>query len=82
MTRRSILAGALFLAAGPALAEPPGRLPTRECTCRAPGRVVHVGERLCLATPEGPRMALCTMNQNVTSWSFTREGCVVSAVLP
>jgi hypothetical protein len=62
--------------AAPALAAADGR--HRDCTCRAPGKRVHVGESLCLATPDGPRLATCTMNQNITSWAISREGCVVS----
>lgn len=49
------------------------------CTCRANGRSYGLGERVCLATPNGARMAECRMSQNVTSWVVQgEEGCVVS----
>ena len=51
-----------------------------DCTCRARGRDVGHGERLCLSTPAGPRFAVCGMNQNVASWIFTDEACAVSSV--
>jgi hypothetical protein len=38
------------------------------CTCRAQGRVFQMGETVCLETADGPRPALCVMDQNVTSW--------------
>jgi hypothetical protein len=52
------------------------------CTCRANGRSYTLGQRVCLATPEGFRLAECRMVQNVTSWSFTAEPCVTSALHP
>ena len=49
------------------------------CTCRANGRSYGLGERVCLSTPGGSRMAECRMSQNVTSWVVQgEEGCVVS----
>jgi hypothetical protein len=53
-----------------------------DCTCRANGHSYHLGERVCLSTPKGFRIAECRMSQNVTSWTVGSEDCVVSAVLP
>lgn len=60
-------------AAEPAPAWTPPPLPP--CTCRAEGRVFDMGEEACLATLEGPRMAICAMDQNVTSWKPTARTC-------
>lgn len=50
-----------------------------DCKCRANGRNYALGERTCLYTPSGPRIAECRMVQNVTSWSVRDgEGCVLS----
>lgn len=53
-----------------------------DCTCRRPGGISHVGETACIATPSGPRIALCSMNQNVTSWEIGEEGCQISSLNP
>lgn len=52
------------------------------CMCRANGERYHVGERVCLSTPGGRRIAECRMSQNVTNWAVQSEGCDVSAGLP
>ena len=52
------------------------------CMCRANGQRYHVGERVCLSTPAGLRIAECRMSQNVTNWAVQSEGCDVSAGLP
>lgn len=49
--------------------------PHAECYCRAKGRQWGMGEQVCLRSPEGPRMARCVMDLNVTSWRFTGEAC-------
>ncbi|MCS0501501.1 hypothetical protein [Ancylobacter mangrovi] len=49
-----------------------------DCTCRAGGRDYQLGQRVCLSGPSGPRMAVCGMNENVSSWIFAREPCNVS----
>ena len=66
---------ALLLEAGSALAE--GR-PRIDCKCRANGRSFELGERVCLQTASGYRLAECRMVQNVTSWRVEAEGCLVS----
>lgn len=53
-----------------------------ECRCRANGQSFELGQRTCLLTPDGYRLAECRMVQNVTSWRVERDGCVVSALLP
>ncbi|MFO1151794.1 MAG: hypothetical protein U1E62_25745 [Alsobacter sp.] len=45
------------------------------CTCRAKGQVFQMGETVCLDTPDGPRLALCAMDQNVSSWRRTPTAC-------
>ena len=52
-----------------------------ECRCRANGQSYELGSRVCLRTPAGYRVAECRMVQNVTSWSFGREDCSVTALL-
>jgi len=77
--RSVIVLSALMLAATGALAEPvAGR--ADDCTCRAKGRRVHLGDTLCLDTAEGPRVAMCIKNQNLTFWSFSSEGCALSSL--
>lgn len=46
-----------------------------DCYCRAQGRVFAPGERVCLRTVQGPRMAQCRMEINVMSWSITDAPC-------
>lgn len=46
-----------------------------ECVCRAQGRTFAVGESVCLRTADGPRMALCGMVLNNTSWQVTERSC-------
>ena len=55
-----------------------GPIPGIRCSCRANGRNYELGERACIATPAGPRLARCAMVQNVTSWALESEGCEVS----
>ena len=44
---------------------PPVSLPP--CTCRAAGKNWLVGETVCLKTPSGERLAICTTDENVTT---------------
>lgn len=80
MHRLAILLG-LVVAAPAAADEPPPRhaqAPAHnpaECHCRADGRMMPLGERICLKTAEGPRLAECRMDLNVTSWVITRTPC-------
>jgi hypothetical protein len=79
-----LLGLALVLAPRPAgaLAEDrvQGPIPGIRCSCRANGRSYEVGERACIATPSGPRLARCRLVQNVTSWEVEAEGCEVSGL--
>ena len=45
-----------------------GGPPLPECTCRLFGENVPLGTSACLRTPQGPRLAVCSVEQNVTSW--------------
>ncbi len=51
-----------------------------ECTCRAPGKRVELGGTICLRTPDGPRLARCVMDLNITSWKVLDAPCPVSAL--
>jgi hypothetical protein len=77
MRSLNALCALLMLATG-ALADPAAKRDD-ECTCRAKGRRVHLGDTLCLDTAEGPRIAMCIKNQNLTFWSFSSEGCALSS---
>lgn len=86
--RSSALAGLLLslalLAPSPAGAAGPAQAqavnPHLNCTCRANGRSYAVGERVCLSTPSGRRVAECRMQQNVTSWTtLGLDDCAESA---
>jgi hypothetical protein len=46
-----------------------------DCYCRAQGRMFAMGERVCLRTAEGPKLAQCRMEINVMSWSITEAPC-------
>jgi hypothetical protein len=46
-----------------------------DCYCRAQGQMFALGERVCLKTAEGPRLAQCQMEINVMSWSITEAPC-------
>ena len=75
-----IVLSALMIATTGALADPvAGR--ADDCTCRAKGRRLHLGDTLCLDTAEGPRVAMCIKNQNLTFWKFSSEGCALSSLL-
>jgi hypothetical protein len=45
--------------------------PTQECECRARGKAFTIGEQICL----NGTVAICDMNQNVTTWRSTRDAC-------
>jgi len=53
-----------------------------DCTCRAQGREFQLGERACLTSPKGARLATCGMVLNNSSWEFSETPCTVSAVSP
>ena len=78
--RFAFVTAVLALAAGPAGAvefhhsEGPFVI-THHCTCRFDGQDVELGERRCIRTADGPRAAVCVMEQNVTSWRPGAEGC-------
>jgi hypothetical protein len=53
-----------------------------DCTCRAQGRMFEQGQAVCLATPNGLRVATCGMVLNNSAWEFTQTPCVTSQRLP
>ena len=69
----------LLAAALAALSSAPAQA---DCTCRAQGRVFEQGQAVCLATPNGPRIATCGMVLNNSSWDFSQAPCVYSQPLP
>jgi hypothetical protein len=77
--RSLFVLSALMIVTTGALADPVTK-PGHDCTCRAKDRRVHLGDTLCLDTAEGPRIAMCVMNQNLPFWSFSSEGCAVSSI--
>ena len=74
---RNLRAGAVILAAlaavgafdSAARAEP-------NCTCRARGRGFELGQSACLQTSKGPRVAVCVMVLNNTSWQISETPCI------
>ena len=46
-----------------------------DCYCRAQGTMFAPGEKVCLKTADGPRLAQCQMEINVMSWSLTEAPC-------
>jgi hypothetical protein len=44
---------------------------TKPCECRARGQIYIVGEEICL----NGQLALCAMDQNVTTWRGTGRSC-------
>ncbi|MCB8821589.1 hypothetical protein [Microvirga rosea] len=79
------IALSLFLAGGSGAAErtntaqaqAPNHNPL-DCYCRAGGKMFPVGEKVCLRTADGPRLAQCRMEINVTSWAFSETPCLDS----
>ncbi len=61
-------------------AEPPF-VPVHNCMCRFNGAEVPLGQRRCLATPQGPRTAQCVLEQNVTSWRPSGDECPQASML-
>ena len=79
--RYVVVALSLLLAGGPGLGEAVAQMPGHDpanCYCRAGGRMFPVGEKVCLRTPDGPRLAQCDMVLNVTSWNFSETPCLDS----
>ncbi len=84
------LAVILLVGASSAQAEPlhgqSGRVPElltvqadpryHDCTCRdQSGRSLRIGDTVCLATPNGSRIAICDMVLNNSSWITTDRSC-------
>jgi hypothetical protein len=45
------------------------------CKCLNRGVEVPEGKTACIKTANGPRLALCEKNLNVTNWKFLGQGC-------
>jgi hypothetical protein len=58
----------------PPMTQAPAHNPL-ECYCRAQGKMFAMGEKVCLRTAEGPRVAQCRMETNVMSWGVTETPC-------
>ncbi|QRM30675.1 hypothetical protein [Microvirga sp. VF16] len=80
---RSVVVFLSLIAAAPALAhevpmshtaQAPAHNPL-DCYCRAQGKMFAPGEKVCLKTAEGPKLAQCQMEINVMSWSITEVPC-------
>ena len=52
------------------------------CLCRFRERKYHLGEMVCMQTPDGVRLVRCDLAQNNTSWVPTTEQCTISWHLP
>jgi len=77
MTAASLLrAGAGMLALAATCGIDLAAAAERGCTCRARNRSFELGQTACLQTPSGPRLALCVMVLNNTSWQLSETPCV------
>lgn len=63
----ALLASALGVLPHPALAT--------ECFCRSRDGPAPMGQRLCVSTQAGWRVAVCVMDINIMSWRLTGESC-------
>jgi len=52
------------------------------CTCRASGQDWRVGQTVCLRTAGGERLAICTTDENVTTWRISNVPCATSSLAP
>ncbi|NIX76261.1 hypothetical protein [Microvirga terricola] len=71
----AMLAGAPGAGAEPGsfqLAQAPNQ---PNCHCRANGQLFELGQKTCLKTARGPRIAQCSIAINVTNWEFTETPC-------
>ena len=48
------------------------------CLCRYRGQDYNLGQKVCLATPNGTVLARCDLQLNNTSWVPTTEACIIS----
>ena len=81
MRRLVLLAAAALLAADvlPAFAQSPVLPP---CTCRLFGESMPLGAHACLKTANGPRDAVCSLEQNVTTWRTGPNICPEASTVP
>ncbi|MGO4571353.1 hypothetical protein [Microvirga sp. 2TAF3] len=83
--RSVVVALSLLIATSTGAFEPPrtdqAQAPSHnplDCYCRAQGKTFALGATVCLRTTEGPKLAKCKMEINVTSWAFTETPCLDS----
>jgi hypothetical protein len=50
-------------------------IPGTECMCRGNGTFYNEGERTCLRTATGRRLALCNKVLNVLNWEISENPC-------
>ena len=56
--------------------------PNVPCRCRFFGTYFELGQTVCMRTPDGPRLARCSMMLNNTSWDISRESCPQARMTP
>ena len=49
-----------------------------DCKCLNRGVEVTEGKTACIKTANGPKLALCEKNLNVTNWKFLGQGYLVA----
>lgn len=54
--------------------------PVIKWTCVHAGKRLDQGAKACLNTPAGPRLAICSMVLNNTSWQTTPRPCTPGGV--
>jgi len=54
----------------------------RNCRCRNYGTYFKLGQVACIKTPNGPRLARCSMTLNNTVWEFLSDGCPTARLSP
>ncbi len=79
MARISAVPALLPLIVAGALAAPAA---AHDCTCRSPNGRVGLGDTVCLKTADGPRLAQCVMDLNITSWKVLKAPCPVADAVP
>jgi predicted phosphohydrolase len=50
-------------------------IPGTECMCRGNGTFYNEGQRTCLRTATGRRLALCNKVLNVLNWEISENPC-------
>ena len=53
----------------------PAAAATPDCKCRYFGQFYNLGERVCIKTPDGLRVARCELMLNNSSWKILNQRC-------